>query len=273
MIGVVTDSSCDLPHDVAADHLISVVPLTIRFGDREFVDRHELTVGEFWDRVATGPDLAETAAPSVGRFLTTLQALAEAGASGAVIVTLSSAISGTHAAAVLAADDAPLPVRVVDSRLVSGALGLAVIDTAEAARQTDDLDAVEAAAREACDAGRLFAALDTLDHLRRGGRIGPAAAFFGSLLDVKPLITFTDGAVAAAGRVRTRTKAVAAVLDHVASLEGVRRIGIISTDRSPDPAVVSAVAGAAGQEPLLMQIGPVVGSHAGPGVLGVVYLT
>jgi DegV family protein with EDD domain len=272
LIRIVTDSSCDLPDTVARDHGISVVPLTIRFGDEEFVDRDELTVDAFWDRARTGSELAETAAPSVGRFLTTLQRLADDGASGAVIITLSSAISGTHSAAVLAADDAPLPVRVIDSRLVSGALGLAVLAAAEAAAQTDDLHAVERAAQDACDRGQLFAALDTLDHLRRGGRIGPAAAFFGSLLDVKPLITFVDGAVAAAGRVRTRTKAVAAVLDHVASLEGVQRIGIISSEPDPDPAIVTAVTEAGGREPLLMQIGPVVGSHAGPGVLGVAYL-
>ncbi|MDX1690572.1 MAG: DegV family protein [Acidimicrobiia bacterium] len=271
MIAVVTDSSCDLPAATVDDHGITVVPLTIRFGDEELVDREELPVDAFWDRLTTGDVLPTTAAPPVGRFLAAFERLAEAGADGAVVVTLSSAISGTHGSAVLAAADAPLPVRVVDSRLVSGALGLVALAGAERAAEGGTLDGVESTVRHACEGANLFAALDTLEYLRRGGRIGAAAAFFGNILDVKPLITFESGAVAAAGRVRTRSKARAAVLDHAAGLGGAARVGVVTTESSPDPAFLQAVAERVGRAVLPMRIGPVVGTHAGPGVLGVVH--
>ena len=272
MISIVTDSSCDLSDAVIDQHAVTVVPLSIRFGSEAFVDREELSVQAFWDRVADGGPVAETAAPSVGRFADAFSAAQAAGADGVVAITLSSAISGTHSAAVLAARDADIDVRVIDSRVVAGALGLAVLETAEHASSGSTLDAVEAAGRDACERANLFAALDTLDHLRRGGRIGAAAAFFGGLLDIKPLITFADGAVAAAGKVRTTSKARAAVLGHLADAGDLGRIAILTTGAETDPQFVEAVAAASALQPLHLRVGPVVGSHAGPGVLGVAYL-
>ncbi|MEK7252041.1 MAG: DegV family protein [Actinomycetota bacterium] len=274
MIRIVTDSSCDLPDELLARHRITVVPLTIRFGDEDFVDREQLTKDEFWTRLTEGAVLPETAAPSVGRFLDAFRALSNEGADGVVVVCISSKISATHQAAVLAAEQFPggIPVRVVDSRLVSAALGLVAIEAAELAETGVTVDAVEDAARTAAASSNIYATLDTLEFLKRGGRIGAAQAFFGNLLDIKPIISFEDGAVEAAGRVRTRRKALAAVVDHVAGLgDTIRRWAVVHSDPADLDEFLAALRSVRDEEPLIARLGPVVGTHAGPGVAGVVY--
>jgi DegV family protein with EDD domain len=272
LIRIVTDSSCDLPDEVIDRHRITVVPLTIRFGDDDLVDREELSVDEFWDRLTHGDVTPETAAPSVGRFQDAFQALSDEGADGIVAILISSEISATHQSAVLAADQftSGVPVSVVDSRLVSGALGMAVIAAAERAEAGGTLDEVEAAALAAADSINFFAALDTLEYLKRGGRIGGAAAFFGNLLDVKPIITFEDGAVHPGGRVRTRKKSLTAVLTHLDEVDAVE-VGVLHADPEELDGFVASLEERGIENPTMYRLGPVVGTHSGPGVLGVVY--
>jgi DegV family protein with EDD domain len=273
MIRIVTDSSCDLPADILERHRIAVVPLTIRFGDEDFVDGEQLTVDDFWERMSTSEDLPETAAPAVGRFQETFRDLSAAGADGIVAVLISSAISATHQSATLAADQltSGIPVRVVDSRLVSAAAGLSVLAAARAAEAGATIDEVETAAQSAAGASNLFATLDTLEFLKRGGRIGGAAAFFGNLLDVKPIITFAEGVVSPGGRVRTRRKAVKAVLDHLDSLASVSEVGVVHSDAPDLDEFLGSLADRGHTSPLVARLGPVVGTHAGPGVIGIVY--
>jgi len=274
VIRIVTDSSCDLPEDVLERHRIAVVPLTIRFGTEEFVDREQLSKDEFWRRLTEGDVLPQTAAPSVGRFQEAFHRLSNEGADGVVVICISSRISATHQSAVLAAEQFPggVPVRVIDSGLVSAALGLVAIEAAELAATGVGVDAVEQTAREAAASTNLFATLDTLEFLKRGGRIGSAQAFFGNLLDIKPIISFKDGAVEAAGRVRTRRKALAAVVDHVAGLgDRIRRFGVIHSDPADLDEFLASLRSVRDEDPLVARLGPVVGTHAGPGVAGVVY--
>lgn len=273
MIRIVTDSGCDLDPDRLERHRIEVVPLTIRFGDDEYVDRVELDIDEFWTRLTTSSVIPQTAAPPVGRFSHAFEQLADQGASGIVTLCMSSAISATHRAALLAAEGFEgVPIRVIDSRLVSGALGLVVLEAAEAAETGADLDRVAAVAADAAEATDLFATLDTLEYLRRGGRIGTATAFIGGLLDVKPLISFEVGEVTGVGRVRTRRRALGAVLDHLAGLgDRVERLAIIHSDPPDLEDFAAGVAAAWGSAPDLLRLGPVVGTHAGPGAIGIVY--
>lgn len=273
MIRIVTDSSCDLPDEILERHRITVVPLTIRFGDEYFVDRAELTVDDFWARLTTTEGLPETAAPSVGRFQEAYRSLSNAGAEGVVAVMISAGVSATHQSASLAAEQltSGIPVRVIDSGLVSAALGLGVLAAARAAEAGGTIEQVEATARDAVAASNLFAALDTLEFLKRGGRIGGAAAFFGTLLDVKPLITFADGAVSPGGRVRTRRKAVKAVLDHLDSLQSVAEVGVVHSDPPDLDAFLDDLRQRGHNDLLVARLGPVVGTHAGPGVIGIVY--
>ncbi|HLA67179.1 MAG TPA: DegV family protein [Acidimicrobiia bacterium] len=274
MIRIVTDSSCDLPDGLVEQHRITIVPLTIRFGDDDYVDREELSTDRFWELLVAGEGLPETAAPSIGRFQEAFGRLSSEGADGIVVICLSSAISATHQAAVLAVEQygGGIPIRVVDSGLVSGALGLVVLAAASAAESAGSIDAVEGVARDAAASTNLLATLDTLEYLKRGGRIGSAAAFFGNLLDVKPLISFQDGAVHAAGRVRTRRKAVAAIVERVAEMRGtLADLAIIHSDAADLAEFTTALAEVHEGTPVVMRLGPVVGTHAGPGVVGVVY--
>jgi DegV family protein with EDD domain len=156
---------------------------------------------------------------------------------------------------------------VIDSRTASIPLGLTAIAAADAARLGADLtDVAGAVAGAKAD---LLATLDTLENLKRGGRIGAAEAFFGGLLNVKPLITFTDGSVAAAGRVRTRRKALAALLDWLAAQEHVTRLGIVHGDAPDIEEFVAQVGERTDDVPTLVELaGPVIGTHAGAGFIG-----
>ena len=275
MIRIVTDSSCDLTDEALAQNRIEVVPLTIRFGEEELVDREELSGDEFWRRLTTGAVLPETAAPSVGRFQQAFTRLVSSGADGIVVLCLSSKISATMQSATLAAEQFTpgVPVRVIDSGLVSGALGLAAIAAAEVAATGASIDEVEAAARAVCERGRIFATPDTLEFLRRGGRIGGAQALIGGLLDVKPLIAFEDGRVAAAGRVRTRKKALVAILEHVEEQKGaIARLCVVHSDPPDLGEFLERLTAIFPGEPMIARFGPVVGTHIGPNAIGVTYL-
>jgi len=273
MIRIVTDSSCDLPEDLVQRHRITIIPLTIRFGDTEYVDREELSSDRFWELLVAGEGLPETAAPSVGRFQEAFGRLSSEGADGLVVICMSSGISATHQAAVLAVEQygGGIPIRVVDSGLVSGALGLVVLAAATAAEAGGSIAEVEQVAIESAERSNLYATLDTLEYLHRGGRIGAAATFFGNLLDVKPIISFQEGAVHGAGRVRTRRKALAAIVDHVKGLGELADLAIIHSDPADLEDFTTALSEVHEGEPVKMRLGPVVGTHAGPGVAGVVY--
>jgi len=274
MIRVVTDSSTDLPAALAADHRIAVVPLTIRFGDREYVDRADLTHDEFWVQLATSGQLPETAAPSAGSFQDAFEEAHKDGAQGIVAVCLSADLSATYQSAVIAAERVAdrVPVRVVDSGSVTMAAGFQVLAAARAAEAGGTLESVVAAAESVRPRTNVFAALDTLEFLKRGGRIGAAQAFFGGLLNVKPLITLADGAVAPAGRVRTRSKALIAIVEHVAGLGQVEELAVLhGAADDVDELTVMLSAHHPAEHILSAELGPVVSTHTGPGVIGVAY--
>jgi DegV family protein with EDD domain len=202
-VRIVTDSACDLPADVCDELSIEVVPLTIRFGDEEFVDRKELGTEAFWAKLESSPVLPETAAPSVGAFEETFRGLVDAGCDGIVCVNLSSKLSATMQSAQLAAKalDGECPVRIIDSKSASMGIGNLALHAARRAHDGADLETIAAEVEDRRDRQGLLAALDTLEYLRRGGRIGGAQALLGSMLSIKPVITVVDGAVEPAGKV------------------------------------------------------------------------
>lgn len=274
MIRVVTDSSSDLPVEIRQRLGITIVPLTIRFGSETFVDGVDLDTHAFWSRLASSPALPETAAPSAGTFMDTFELLSTAGASGIVVLSLSARLSATHQSAVIAAENVAdrIDVRVVDSGSVSMALGLATIVAAEAAREGSDIESVAAAGLAAAARAEVVVALDTLEFLKRGGRIGAAQAMFGGILDVKPLVTVDDGVVAAAGRVRTRSKARAAIVDRALANADSSKMAVVHGAAADFEEVVTHVRAVVGDHVLVAELGPVVGTHAGPGAIGLAYL-
>lgn len=273
-IAVVTDSASDLPAAVAKELGIIVVPLTIRFGEEELVDRRDLTPRQFWERCQRSPTLPETAAPSAGAFQAAFDQAAAAGAGGAVCITLSSALSATYQAARAAARAAAptLPVRVIDSRSITMGEGLMVIAGARMAAAGKALDDVAGAVDDLVGRTRVYGALATLDNLRKGGRIGAAAAMFGSLLSFKPIITVVDGAVEAESRQRTRARSLRYLVDKLHHHGPVEHLGIVHGE-APDVDELVALAARAvpGADIVVSDLGPVIGTHAGPGAIGLTF--
>jgi len=273
---VVTDSGCDLPPSLCEELGIEVVPLTIRFGDEALVDRKDLTPVEFWAKCKTVPDLPETAAPSPGAFEEAYRRAQAGGADGVVVVTLSAKMSATMQAAELAAEavSGELGVRVVDSANASLAEGMIALLAARAAADGKDLDEVEQVARSAVGRTTLVAAIDTLDNLRRGGRIGGAQALLGGLLSIKPLITVsseTGGEVAEAGKQRTRAKALNLLLEKVRAIGPVEALGVMHAEASDVDALLARLDDIVPREDIVVaDVGAVIGTHVGPGCIGVV---
>jgi len=272
-VGIVTDSSCDLPEDLVARWGIEVVPLSIRFGDEELIDREQLTTAEFWARCAASSDLPSTAAPSPGRFEEAYRRHAGRGAAGVLVVTISGALSATLQSAELAARNAgDLDVRIVDSRTVSLGLGTIALACAEAAATGTDLDALATLAGELADRTRVFGALDTLDNLRKGGRIGNAKALLATALNIKPIIEVAGGIVEQHGKQRTRSKALTFLVDKVASYRGrIEHLAVLHADCSDVDAFVDRLRPLTDADIVVGQIGPVIGAHAGRGTIGVAF--
>jgi DegV family protein with EDD domain len=275
-IRVVTDSACDLTPATTEEHDVRVVPLTIRFGTEELVDREELSTKEFWDRVVTGPHMPETAAPSPGAFQEAFVEAAEAGHSGVLCVTISSGLSATYQAARTAADTVAdrIAVRVVDTRSVTMGQGLLALAAAELARQGASLDDAAAAVADMSTRTHVYGVLGGLDHLKRGGRIGGAAHLMGSLLSIKPVIEVRDGVVEVESKQRTRSRSLD-YLAHKALDAGALSWLAVANGVAPDiDEVLGTVRRARPDHDLVLgDLGPVVGAHAGPGSVGVCFIT
>jgi len=276
-IRVVTDSASDVPDDVAARLDIDVVSLTIRFGDEEFVDRVELTPEAFWAKCKTSKTLPETSAPSVGAFQAAYERAKADGCDGVLVLTLSSLLSATYQSANLAADTMKglIEVRVIDTLNVSMGQGLVAIDCAELAATGATLADVAERANALLPKSGVVGTIDTLEHLIKGGRIGGAKALIGQVLSIKPLVELKGGVVAEAGRQRTRAKALAAVAAATATHAPLRRLALVHGACSEaDVAALLALATEIKSEfPIIVgDIGPVVGTHAGPGIIALTFV-
>jgi len=277
-VRIVTDSSCDLPAEIADELGIIIVPLSIRFGDEEFIDREQLTVAEFWTRCAGSATLPETAAPAPGQFEKAYRTLADEGATAVVVVSLSGALSATMQSAELASrtitsdDSIDLDVRVVDSRTVTLGLGTIALACARAAADGSSVDEVEQLAISLADRTRVFGALDTLDNLKKGGRVGNAKAMLATALSIKPIIEVADGVVEEAGKQRTRSKALKHLVNKVQSFEGrMENLAVLHADCSDVDTFVDMLRPHYSGEIVVGEIGPVIGTHGGRGTIGVAF--
>jgi DegV family protein with EDD domain len=274
-IRIVTDSACDLPQGVADELGIEIVPLTIRIDGKEYVDRRDLSVAEFWAKCAASPTLPETAAPSPGQFEQVYRKLHADGATGIVTISLSGALSATMQSAELAARAVAdvVPVTVVDSRSVTVGLGAIVVSAARLAAEGGSQDDVLARARDLADRTRVWGALDTLDNLKKGGRIGGAKALLASALAIKPIVEVRDGKVEQGGKQRTRGKALAFLVDKVAAAGDLDELYVMHADCRDVDQFVEMLRPHLKGRITIGDIGPVVGSHTGPGTIGVAFFT
>jgi DegV family protein with EDD domain len=274
-IRVVTDSACDIPEEIARRLDIDIVSLTIRFGDEEFTDRVDLSPEAFWAKCKASKTLPETAAPAPGAFRGAYERAAADGCDGVLVLTLSALLSATHQSAVLGSEDLSdgPPIRVVDTKAVSMAQGLLVIDVAELAATGADLDALSARAESLVSKVGVVAMLDTLEHLIKGGRVGGARALLGQVLSIKPLLELKNGVVAEAGRQRTRSKALAAIAEEAKSHAPLKRLALVHGASNEVANLEALVTDLATENPIIVtDMGPTVGTHGGPGIIGLCWV-
>ena len=271
-VKIVTDSACDLPEALVQELDISIVSLSVRFGDEEFVDRIDLSVDEFWARCHSSDVLPETAAPSPGAFETTFREALDGDYDEVVCINLSGDLSATIQAADAAAKSmSDATIEIVDSRTVSMGLGSIVLAAAEAARDGADAATIAATARDMASRTRVHAALDTLENLKKGGRIGGAASLVGSLLSIKPMIEVREGVVEPNGRQRTRARALTFLVDTVANAGEIERLCVMHAQCDDLPDFMERLRGIYDGDIVVGDIGAIIGAHAGTGVIGVTF--
>lgn len=272
-VAIVTDSTADLPPDLRDQHDISVVPLDVHFGDESFQDQIDLSTDEFMERLARSTALPRTSQPSPARFEETFRRLA-ADHDAAVAVLISSKLSGTLQSATLAAASVGVafPVEVVDSASGSMGLGHQAIRATDLARQGLAAPEIAARLRAETTANHVVFFVDTLEFLQRNGRIGRAAALIGGMLQLKPLLRVDEGQVVPFERTRTRGKAIQGLVDFVRELPQVARLSALYTGHADGASLADRLAAETGlprEEISVVQMGPVITSHVGPGALGV----
>lgn len=272
-VRIVTDSACDLSAEECESRGIDVVPLSIRFGDEVFLDRDELGVDDFYRRMATSEDLPQTAAPAPGAFAEVFRRRLAEGADAVVCINLSSGVSATMESSELARREVEGDVRIVDSRSVTGGLGTMVLAAAEAAAGGASADEVVALVEDMRGRTRVYGAIDTLENLKKGGRIGNAQALVGSVLSIKPLIDISSGVVEEAGRQRTRRKSLAWLRDKVAEhADEIENLSVMHAQADDIDDLTSMLGELVDPSSIRVGvIGPVVASHGGPGVIGLCF--
>ncbi|CAN5555276.1 DegV family protein [soil metagenome] len=273
-VALVTDSTSSLPADLIALYRIEVVPLQVVIGARSFAEASEATP----ETVATALRAfapVSTSRPSPEAFARIYQAAADSGCEAVVSVHLSGEVSGTYDSARLAAASAPLPVETVDSRQVGMGAGFAVLAAAEAVAAGATAEKAAQAAAKTAAATRTYFYVDTLEHLRRGGRIGAAAALLGSALAVKPLLTVTDGRIGPLEKVRTAARALARIEELVseAAAACVGPVDVAVQHLASAQRAESVAARLEGRldvhQMFVSEVGAVIGAHVGPGMVAV----
>jgi DegV family protein with EDD domain len=275
-VAVVTDSTAYLPTGLAAERGISVVPLEVRLGGRVGREGVDIDAAAVLAALADRHLTVQTSRPAPAEFARTYRAALAGGAAEVVSVHLSRDLSGTWDAARLAAEEVgPERVRVVDSRATAMGLGYAVLAAADAAAGGAEGFAVERAAADVAARCRVFFCVDTLDRLRRGGRIGAAAALVGGALAVKPLLHVAQGRIVPLEKVRTTTRAAQRMVDLAVRAAGdgpadlaVHHLG--AADRAEDLAARLRERLPRIARLLVSEVGAVIGAHAGTGLLGIV---
>ncbi|MCX4400809.1 DegV family protein [Streptomyces sp. NPDC059837] len=273
-VAIVTDSTAYLPPRTMERHGITAVPLTVVLGDQALEEGTEISARSLAQALQKRRPVT-TSRPSPEVFASVYRRVAESGATDIVSLHLSAEISGTYDAAVLASREAPVPVRVVDTGMVAMALGFCALAAAESAEAGGTVDeAVTAAEKRAAGTSTYFY-VDTLDYLRRGGRIGAAQALLGSALAVKPLLQLDGGRIELLEKVRTASKAIARLEEIVAERAGSAQVDI-AVHHLAAPERASALADrlrarVPGVVDLhVSEVGAVIGAHTGPGLLGAV---
>jgi DegV family protein with EDD domain len=270
-VGVVTDSTADLPPALQERYGLGMVPLVVNWDGETFRDKLDLTTADFYRRLRTSKTLPKTGAPSLAAFEAAFRAQLKQH-DAVISVNLASRLSATYDVARRAAESVdPQRIWVVDSGSVSVCMGWLAEMAANLAQQGLEPSTIVEQLEEARGRLRILAVLETLEFLKRGGRIGRAAALAGTLLSVKPILSVHDGEVAPVERVRTTNGALRRLVELVGALGPVERLGVVDGDSGTSATEVANQLRARYPDLAIDrgELGPVVGTHGGPGVVGV----
>ena len=272
-IKIVTDSTADLPPQLAKELGFTVVPVYVRFGDQVYRDRVDISEDEFYQRLLHDPIHPSTTQPSPQDFFEVYHKLSKE-ADGVISIHVSSKLSGTYNSALQGKEmvGGECPVEVIDSRVTTMGLGQLAIAANTIAESGNNLQQVAEEVKQVIPSIHLLGLLDTLKYLALGGRIGKVQALLGSVLSVKPMLTIKDGELVPAGRIRSRTKGIDRLFDFVKNTVDIQDVAIVY-NTTPDEA--QALVGRMGsifpkERIRLARLGPALGVHAGPGILFVV---
>jgi DegV family protein with EDD domain len=269
-VRIVTDSTCDLPADIINKYRISVIPLYINVGSQGYLDGVDITRQEFYQKLPVFPTQPTTAVPSAQKFHSVYTALADEGATDVLSIHISTSLSAIHNVAQVAAQEVTSTrVTVMDSRQLSLGTGFLVELAARLAEAGHSLEQIVSALNEQIKRTYVFAALDTLEFLRRSGRMNRFLANFGTLLQIKPILRMHDGKPETE-KVRTRDRALHRVVEILRSLGALERIAIVHTNAHERVAQLRALAAdlLPAEDIWTMDITPVIGAHIGPGAIG-----
>jgi DegV family protein with EDD domain len=273
-VKIVTDSGADLPNELAKELGIAVVPIYVRFGEEVYRDRVTISEDEFYERLTHDPVHPNTTQPGPQDFLEVYQKLS-ADADGIVSIHISGKLSGTYNSALMARDmlETGCPVEVIDSETLSMSVGLMAIAAVQMAKAGESMDKIAAAAKQAIPKTYLFFLLDTLEYLRRGGRIGKAKALLGSVLNLKPMLTIKDGELVPAGQARTRAKGIDKLFEYVKNAGDIQDLAVVyNTTPDEAQALAERIGSVFDKEKIRMaRVGPGLGVHGGPGAILVAF--
>ncbi len=273
-VTIITDSAADVPPDLAGELGIRVLPLTLHFGTETYRDGVDMTNQEFFRRLRESATLPTTSQGTPGQFAELYQEAIDAG-HDVLVVVLGGKLSGTVDAARLAAEPwGPARIRVVDSNQVSMACGWLAVAGARAARAGASLDEVEAVVRERVPRVKLYAVFDTLEYVYRGGRIGRASTLVGALFQIKPLVTLEDGEVTPVAKPRTWGKALEKMVELMEAEGPLEELAVVHADAPERAAQLADMLSGLWPRPdiLICEVGPVLGTHTGPGTVGACFL-
>lgn len=275
-VRIVTDSTADIPIEQAKAEGITIVPLTVFFDEEAYLDGIELDNAGFYRKLEASKALPRTSQPAPAAFQEAYTALINEGADGILSIHLSSKLSGTYQSACNSRDGLPddlkkVPIEVVDSLSISAGMSRGILHAAAMAREGKELAEIKAYVEDQFARTRILAVLDTLEWVKRGGRIGAARALLGNMLSVKPIVTLRDGAVVPVEQPRTRSKAYARVAQLIKEAGTVESIDMACSSDEVEEQLIAAVQGIVPGTIPRYKLGAVLGTHTGPGTAAVAY--
>jgi DegV family protein with EDD domain len=277
-IALVTDSTCSIPKDLVENYEITVAPQILIWGEESLQDGVDITPNEFYTRLAKASEIPSTSQVTVSKFYEIYQRLLDQDYQ-ILTILVSSKLSGTVNSAIQAKSMLPAdaPIEIIDSNSVAMAMGFHLLTVARAIKQGATLPECVALAQKALEHTGIFFAVDTLEFLHRNGRIGGASRWFGTALNIKPILELRDGRVEAVERVRTRRKSLGRIVELVVEQIGSRtpvRLASLHANAPEDAQIVLNEASAKLNpiETYYSEVSPVIGANAGPGVVGLVYM-